>query len=396
MPPLVKADVVSESLEPKAIPPIPFLDLKTQFAGIREEIMAAIEGVMESQSFIMGPDVKLLENELAAKLGAKHAIACASGTDALILSLMAAGIGPGDEVITTPFTFIATGGSIAHVGATPVFVDIDPVTYNIEPTLVRRAIKEKTRAIIPVHLFGNPADMGAILGMACEHNLVVIEDAAQAIGANWHGRAIGTLGDFGCFSFFPSKNLGGAGDGGLITTNRDDMAERLRMLRAHGSKKKYFHDILGTNSRLDSLQAAILRVKARHLESWTQGREANADRYRQFFRELQLEPFVAPPPAPETGLRHVYNQFTIRVQLRDELKEFLKVRSIPTEIYYPLCLHLQPAFAYLGYQPGSCPVAEKASQEVLSLPISAELTGEQQHWIAQSIADFCSSKAAKV
>lgn len=395
MTPLVNADVVSNSPGYKTIPPIPFLDLKAQFAGIREEVMAAIEGVMESQSFIMGPDVKLLEDDLAKMLGAKHAVACASGTDALILSLMGARIGPGDEVITTPFSFIATGGAIAHVGATPVFVDIDPASYNIEPDLVRAAITEKTRAIIPVHLFGNPTEMDAILEIARTHNLIVIEDAAQAIGANWHGRAVGTLGDFGCFSFFPSKNLGGAGDGGLITTNRDDMNERLRMLRVHGSKKKYFHDILGTNSRLDTLQAAILRVKARHLEAWTQGREAHAARYRGQFNQLQLESFVAPPPSPATDVRHVYNQFTIRVQLRDALKDFLKTRGIPTEIYYPLCLHLQPAFAYLGYKSGSCPVAEKASQEVLSLPINAELTEDQQRWIVQSIADFYSLQATK-
>jgi len=242
---------VPKSMEMTAISPIPFLDLKAQFVGIREEVMAAIAHVMESQSFIMGPEVKLLEEELAGMLGANHAIACASGTDALILSLMAAGIGAGDEVITTPFSFIATGGSIAYLGAKPVFVDIDPVTYNISPTLIRRAITGKTRAILPVHLFGNPADMDAILEIAAERRLLVIEDAAQAIGAVWKGRTVGTMGDFGCFSFFPSKNLGGAGDGGLITTNRDDMAERLRMLRMHGGKKKYFHEILGTNSRLD-------------------------------------------------------------------------------------------------------------------------------------------------
>jgi len=383
-----------ESLKQQT-PTIPFLDLKAQFAGIRLEVMAAIAGVMESQSFIMGADVKLLEEELATMLEAKHAIACASGTDALILSLMAAGIGPGDEVITTPFSFIATAGSIAHVGAKPVFVDIDPVSYNIDAGLIPKAITEKTRAIMPVHLFGNPANMGPILEIAQVRKLLVIEDAAQAIGSRWMGRSIGTLGDFGCFSFFPSKNLGGAGDGGLITTNRDDMAERLRMLRVHGSKKKYHHDILGTNSRLDTLQAAILRVKARHLDEWTRGREANANRYRQVFQELQLESFVAPPPAPEAGIRHVYNQFTIRCRFRDALKVFLKSKGVPTEIYYPLCLHLQPALAYLGYQAGDCPAAEKASQEVLSLPVTAELTKEQQQWITQSIAEFYSRKPVR-
>jgi len=385
-------EVPTKGLE-HAAPKIPFLDLKTQFAGIRDEVMAAISEVMESQSFIMGPDVKLLEAELAAMLGAKHAIACASGTDALILSLMAAGIGAGDEVITTPFSFIATAGSIAHVGAKPVFVDIDPASYNMDASLITAAITERTRAIMPVHLFGNPADMGPILEIARERSLLVIEDAAQAIGARWHGHAVGTLGDFGCFSFFPSKNLGGAGDGGLITTNRDDMGERLRMLRVHGSKKKYHHDILGTNSRLDTLQAAILRVKARHLDEWTRGREANAGRYRQAFHNLGLEEVVTPPPAPQAEIRHVYNQFTIRCKFRDELKDFLKSKGVPTEIYYPLCLHLQPAFGYLGHKAGDCPAAERASQEVLSLPISAELSDEQQHWIEQSIAEFYAAKA---
>jgi dTDP-4-amino-4,6-dideoxygalactose transaminase len=371
---------------------IPFLDLKAQFAGIREEVMEAIAGVMESQSFIMGPDVKLLEEELAAMLGAKHAVACASGTDALILSLMAAGIGPGDEVITTPFSFIATGGSIAHVGAKPVFVDIDPVSYNIDASLIARVITERTRALMPVHLFGNPANMGPILEIARERGLLVIEDSAQAIGARWQEHAVGTMGDFGCFSFFPSKNLGGAGDGGLITTNREDMAERLRMLRVHGSKKKYQHEILGTNSRLDTLQAAILRVKARYLEEWTCGREANADRYRRAIEEMELETFLTAPLAPTEQTRHVYNQFTIRCRFRDELKDFLKSKGVPTEIYYPLCLHLQPAFGYLGHKAGDFPEAEKASQEVLSLPVSPELSEEQQEWITRSIAEFYASK----
>jgi dTDP-4-amino-4,6-dideoxygalactose transaminase len=387
MTPAVHTETLNARAEQIA-PTIPFLDLKAQFAGIRGGVMAAIAGVMESQSFIMGPDVKLLEEELAAMLGAKHAIACASGTDALILSLMAVGIGPGDEVITTPFSFIATAGSIAHVGAKPVFVDIDPVSYNIDASLIPNVITERTRAIMPVHLFGNPANMEPILKISRERGFLVIEDAAQAIGARWKGHAAGTLGDFGCFSFFPSKNLGGAGDGGLITTNRDDMAERLRMLRVHGSKKKYHHDILGTNSRLDTLQAAILRVKARHLDEWTRGREKHANRYRQVFHELQLESAVTPPPIPEAEIRHVYNQFTIRCKFRDELKDFLKGKGVPTEVYYPLCLHLQPAFGYLGHTPGDCPAAEKASEEVLSLPVSAEMTEEQLHWITQSIAEL--------
>ncbi len=275
-----------------------FLDLKAQFATIKEEVMEAVTRVMESQLFIMGNEVRLFEEEIAALLGAKHAIGCASGTDALILSLLAAGIGAGDEVITTPFSFVATAGSIAWIGAKPVFVDIDPKTYNIDPGKIESAITPKTRAIMPVHLFGLSADLDPIISLAKERNLIVVEDAAQAIGARYHDRYVGTFGDFGCFSFFPSKNLGGAGDGGLITTEDARLAERLRLLRMHGSKTKYHHDILGTNSRLDALQAAVLRVKLRHLPAWTKGRQARAQRYRQLFAEANLFPRVKPPDPP--------------------------------------------------------------------------------------------------
>lgn len=373
----------------KAEPNLVFLDLVAQFATIREEVMAAIQRVMESQHFILGPEVKQLEQELATKLGAKHAVGCASGTDALILSLMAAEIGPGDEVITTPFSFIATAGSIAHVGAKPVFVDVDPRTFNIDPSLIESAITPKTRAIVPVHLFGLPADMNPILRIARQHGLVVIEDAAQAIGAKYDDKCVGTSGDFGCFSFFPSKNLGGAGDGGLITTENDNMAERLRMLRVHGGKTKYHHDILGINSRLDALQAAILRVKLGHLDSWTLGRQSRAERYRQAFSNL---PGIITPEVPGPAFHHVYNQFTIRSAARDALKNFLGEQGIPSEIYYPQCLHLQTAFAYLGYKPGILPVAEKASAEVLSLPVYPELTDAQQDRIIRAIAGFCSAQ----
>jgi len=365
-----------------------FLDLRVQFASIREEIMAAVTRVFESQYFILGPEVKLLEEEVAAKLGSRFAVGCASGTDALVLSLIAAKIGSGDEVITTPFSFIATAGSIAQVGAKPVFVDIDPVTFNINPALIAAAVTSKTRAIMPVHLFGLPADLDPILEVARAKGLQVIEDAAQAIGSRYNDRFIGTLGDFGCFSFFPSKNLGGAGDGGLVTTNDPAMAERLQMLRMHGSKKKYYHDILGTNSRLDALQAAVLRVKLRHLDSWAAGRLNRAERYRKLFGERSLASFVTCPPQPPAKFHHVYNQFTIRVPFRDELKETLRVAGIPTEIYYPRCLHLQPAFQYLGYQAGVLPVAEKASREVLSLPVFPELKDAQQDLVVQSIAAF--------
>ena len=372
-------------------PPFDFLDLRAQFAAIREEVMQAVTQVFETQYFILGPEVKLLEDEVAAKLGSKFAVGCASGTDALILSLLCAGIGEGDEVITTPFSFIATGGSIAYVGAKPVFVDIDPVTYNINPALLEAAITPRTRAIMPVHLFGLPADMDPILAIARAHNLVVIEDVAQAIGSRYAGRFTGTFGQYGCFSFFPSKNLGGAGDGGMITTNDAAIAERLQMLRVHGSKKRYFHQIIGTNSRLHALQAAVLRVKLRHLDAWQQGRQNRAERYRRLFESAGLSSFIAAPPRPPAKFEHVYNQFTIRSARRDELKAFLQAAGVPSEIYYPLCIHLQEAFAYLGHAPGDFPESEKASREVLSVPVYPELPDSHQGRVVQSIADFRSA-----
>ncbi|MGB2634100.1 MAG: DegT/DnrJ/EryC1/StrS family aminotransferase [Candidatus Acidiferrum sp.] len=368
--------------------PFPFLDLKAQFASIREEVLAAVTTVLESQQFILGPEVKLFEEEIATKAGAKYAIGCASGTDALILALMAAGIGPGDEVITTPFSFVATAGSIFQLGAKPVLVDIDPVTFNLDPKNIEPAISANTKAIMPVHLFGLPADLGPILAIARSKNLVVVEDAAQAIGSRYNGRFAGTLGDFGCFSFFPSKNLGAAGDGGLITTNDPAKAERLQMLRVHGSKQKYFHEIHGVNSRLDALQAAILRVKLRHLDAWAAGRANRAQRYRQLFEQAGLAPFITPPPVPPSSFHHVYNQFTIRAQRRDELKEHLTKSNIPSEIYYPLCLHLQKAFSTLNYRPGQFPIAESTSHQVLSLPIFPELSDAQQNSVVHSIANF--------
>lgn len=376
------------SAKPPANAPFPFLDLKAQFASIREEVMSAISRVMESQQFILGPEVKQLEGEIASKLGAKYAVGCASGTDALILALMAAGIGPGDEVITTPFSFVATAGSIVQVGAKPVFVDIDPVSFDLDPAQVEAAITPRSRAILPVHLFGLPADMDPILAVAHAKNLLVIEDAAQAIGAQYNGQFVGTLGDMGCFSFFPSKNLGAAGDGGLITTNDSATAERLQMIRVHGSKTKYVHEIQGINSRLDALQAAILRVKLRYLDKWANGRNEQAQRYRRLFDEKRLTEFVSYPPVPPANFQHVYNQFTIRAQRRDELKEHLAKAGIPSEIYYPLCLHLQKAFSSFGYHPGQMPVAEKASQEALSLPVYPELTDAQQEAVVQGIESF--------
>ena len=371
------------------VPPLfEFLDLKAQFAAIREEVMAAVARVMESQHFILGPEVARFEEEIAAKLGAKYAVGCASGTDALILALLASGIGPGDEVITTPFSFVATAGSVAYLGAKPVFVDIDPGSFNIAPERIEEAVTSRTRAIMPVHLFGLPADLNPIVAVAKAKGLLVIEDAAQAIGARYRGRYVGTIGDFGCFSFFPSKNLGAVGDGGLVTTDDTAMAERLRMLRAHGSKQKYFHEILGTNSRLDALQAAVLRVKLRHLDRWEAGRTDRARRYQQRFEAKGLTRFLRAPQTPPDAFQHVFNQFTIRAERRDELKAFLRGKGILSEIYYPLCLHLQEAFQYLGYQARQMPVAEQASQEVLSLPVFPELTDEQQDLVVEGIGKF--------
>jgi dTDP-4-amino-4,6-dideoxygalactose transaminase len=370
-----------------------FLDLKAQFAGIREEVMEAVTRVMESQQFILGNEVRLFEEEIAAMLGATHAVGCASGTDALILALLAAGVGAGDEVITTPFSFVATAGSIAWLGAKPVFVDIDPSTYNIDSEKIAAAITPKTRAIMPVHLFGLAVDLDPIVRLAKSRKLAVVEDAAQAIGARYRGRYVGTIGDFGCFSFFPSKNLGAAGDGGLLTTENAAFDEKLRMLRMHGSKVKYRHEILGTNSRLDALQAAVLRVKLRHLAKWAKGRQANAQHYRQLFAAANLLEFVTPPAAPPAEYEHVYNQFSIRCRKRDELREHLRLAGIPTDIYYPLALHLQPAFTHLGYRAGEFPHSEAASAEILSLPVFPELPQEKQARIVGAIAEFYSKKS---
>lgn len=349
--------------------------------------MGALARVMESQQFILGREVQLFENEIAALVGARAAVGCASGSDALLLALLALEIGSGDEVITTPFTFVATGGTVARVGARPVFVDIQPETFNIDPSLIEPQINERTRAIIPVHLFGLAADLDAILKLSEKHKLGVIEDAAQAIGAHYDGRPVGSLGTFGCFSFFPSKNLGGAGDGGLVTTNDPGLADRLRLLRVHGSRQKYHYEILGTNSRLDALQAAILRVKLAHLDEWTKARRYKAALYRKLFAEQGLERRLTLPSPPGDRL-HVYNQFVIRCPERDRLREFLRGRGIPTDIYYPVPLHLQPAFAYLGYKPGQLPQSEAASRETLALPIYPELSEEHQVAVVGAIAEF--------
>jgi dTDP-4-amino-4,6-dideoxygalactose transaminase len=372
-------------------PLFPFLDLKAQFAAIRKEVSAAVMQVLAAQQFIMGPEVSALEEEIKPVVGCQYPIACASGSDALLLALMALDIGPGDEVITVPFTFVATAGCIARLGARPVFIDIDPHSYNLDPAQLDRAITKHTKAIIPIHLFGLPADMDPILEIAARQNIPVIEDAAQAIGAKYKGKPVGSMGRAGCFSFFPSKNLGGAGDGGLVATNDAAFADRLKLLHLHGGRNKYNYDIIGMNSRLDALQAAVLRVKLRHLDEWTTKRQENAQRYCSMFEEYGLADHLqAPSVAPDCV--HVWNQFTIRVRKRDELKDYLRCQGIPTEIYYPLPLHLQPAFSKWNYNRGDLPQSELVSGEVLSLPIYPELTQSQQRAVVTAIGNWVSSR----
>jgi len=381
------------AIQPEKKKPLQFLDLKAQFASIREDVLKAVESVFESQHFILGKEVQLLEQEIASFIGVPEAVGCASGSDALYLSLLALHIGRGDEVITTPFTFVATAGAIARTGAKPVFVDIDSVTYNINPSKIEAAITEKTRAIIPVHLFGLAAELDAILEIANRRNIAVVEDAAQAIGATYRGRQVGGFGLCGCFSFFPSKNLGCAGDGGLITTTDAKIADELRLLRAHGSRKKYQYEIIGTNSRLDALHAAILRVKLPHLNGWAEKRSEHAEIYKTLFGAAGLTNIFVLPSTPE-GRGHVYNQFVIRVPRREELRAYLDSQGIPTDVYYPSPLHVQPAFSYLGYEHGSFPEAEKASTEVLALPVYPELSRQDQERVVATISDFYNSNPA--
>jgi dTDP-4-amino-4,6-dideoxygalactose transaminase len=366
---------------------MPFVDLRAQFAAIRNEVMAAIEAVMERQQFILGPEVELFEREMAAYIGAGAAVGCASGSDALLLALMALGIGPGDEVITTPFTFVATAAAIVRAGAKLVFADIDPRTFNMDPQAVAAAITKSTRAIIAVHLFGLPADLAPITALAESRSIAVLEDAAQAAGARYNGTRVGAIGALGCFSFFPSKNLGGAGDGGMITTSDPQLEQRLRVLRDHGSRNRYQYDTVGLNSRLDEIQAAVLRVKLSYLDRWTAGRRQMAARYQSLCAERGLGTFVE-LPRETAGCGHVYNQFVIRTKKRDEMRAFLAQFGVPTQIYYPSPLHLQPAFASLGYREGQFPQAEKASREVLALPIYPELSHAQQTTVIDTIDKF--------
>ena len=372
---------------------VPLLDLKAQYRPIREEILKVTEEVYESQYFILGPQVEALEKEIAEYCTTKFAIGVSSGTDALLISLMAADIGPQDRVITSPYTFFATAGCIARVGAKPVFVDIVPETYNISPRGIEKSLadlsrteRSRVKAIIPVHLYGQCAEMEPILQAAKENNLYVIEDAAQAIGAEYNGKRAGSMGDFGCFSFFPSKNLGAFGDGGIVTANSEELNEHLKIIRVHGSRPKYYHKFIGGNFRLDALQAAVVSVKLKYLDNWSRRRQENAKTYRDLFAESGLEGIKLPV---EKENRHIYNQFVIQVpEKRDELRRFLQQEDIGTEIYYPVPLHLQDCFAYLNYKKGDCPVAERAATHTLALPIYPELTDDQQAYVVEKIKDF--------
>jgi dTDP-4-amino-4,6-dideoxygalactose transaminase len=384
--------------------PVPLLDLKAQYATLREEIREAIDRVADSQHFILGPEVKALEKEIAAYSQCEFAIAVSSGSDALLVALMAINLKPGDEVITSTYTFFATAGAIARLNAKPVFVDIDPLTYNISPAQIEAAITDRTRAIIPIHLYGQMADMDPIMEIARRNNLTVIEDAAQAIGAELHGRRAGSIGDMACFSFFPSKNLGAFGDGGMITTNDAELARKVKLLRNHGHSPKYYNKVIGGNFRLDALQAAILRVKLNYLDRWTEARQRNAEMYRRLFEEaeLSIKPgafadlnggrqsglsgVVLPTEVPDG--RHIYNQFVIRSGRRDELMKHLKKRKIGTEIYYPVPMHEQECFADLNYRRGDFPLSESAAAETLALPIYPELSEQMIATVVNAIADF--------
>ncbi len=362
---------------------VPLLDLKAQFAAIETEIREAMDRVITSQMFILGPEVSALEAEVAAFVGCAHGIGVTSGTDALLVAMMAIGVGPGDEVIVPTFTFFATAGCVSRLGARPVFADIEPDTYNIDVSRLDRLITPRTKAIIPVHLFGQCADMDPILDLAAARGITVIEDAAQALSARYKGRQAGAIGHIGCYSFFPSKNLGGFGDGGMIVTNDAAIGERCRLLRMHGAHPKYYHKFIGGNFRLDALQAAVLRVKLRYLNAWSEARRRNAARYDELLRDA---PVVRPVIRPYN--ESIFNQYVIRHARRDELRAHLQAAGVGVEIYYPVPLHLQECFAPLGGRPGDCPVAEEAARQVLALPIYPELTPEMQAYVAQCIRAF--------
>lgn len=367
---------------------VPLLDLKEQNQSLRSEIDEAIKKVLDSNGFILGSEVQALEKELAEYCQTEYAIGCASGTDALLLALMALDVSYGDEVITTPYSFFATASSITRLGATPVFVDIDSQTYNLDVSQIEAKITEKTKAIQPVHLYGQCAAMEDLRRVSEKYNVPLVEDAAQAIGAEENGRRAGAMSEIGCFSFYPSKNLGAMGDAGFLSTNDEALARKLFALRVHGSEEKYYHKWVGLNSRLDAMQAAILRVKLPHLEAWTEKRKANADYYRTLFTDAGAAEQIALPFERE-NVRHIYNQFVIRVpQRRDDLRAFLSENEIGTDVYYPVSLHLQECFAYLGYKENDFPESERASRETLAIPIYPELTNEQQEFVVEKIVQF--------
>ncbi len=368
---------------------IPILDLGAQYRAIRSEILAAVEGVLDAQHFILGPNVAALEREVAEYCGVAHAVGVASGTDALLLALKAAGTEPGDEVIVPAFSFIATADVVSLLGAVPVFADVDPRTLNIDVISARGKVTGKTKAIMPVHLYGRPADMEPVLALAAGHNLAIVEDCAQALGANYGERRVGSFGHYGCLSFFPSKNLGGCGDGGMILTDNAGAASHLRMLRSHGSRQKYHSEEQGWNSRLDELQAAVLRVKLPHLPSWNEGRQKNAAYYNKLLGGLEGVELLTTQP----GTTAVHHQYTIRVKNRDAVQQFLADAGIQTFVYYPVPLHLQPMYSALAYRPGDLPEAERAAQEVLSLPMYPELRPEQMEYVADTLREAIASCA---
>ena len=362
---------------------VPSLDLKRQYATVKAEVDEAIRRVVECQGFILGPEVEGIEKEMAAFCGVKHGVGVASGSEALHIALMAAGIGRGDEVLTTSYTFFATAGAIHEVGARPVFLDIDPRTFNIQCKDIEKNINKNTKAILPVHLYGQCAEMDEILRVATRHNLLVIEDAAQAIGAEYKGRRAGALGDLACFSFYPTKNLSCFGDGGMVTTPSDDLAERLRVLRVHGAKPKYYHSVVGVNARLDAIQAAVLRAKMKHLPGWNERRREIARFYDSGLKDAGVVvPYVEPHGV------HVYHQYVIRSQKRDELAAYLKAQGVDTAVYYPVPLHVQKCFADLGYKEGGLPESERAARETLALPIFPEMTQAEMDYVVRCIRDF--------
>lgn len=371
---------------------VPLLDLQAQYVSLRDKLYQAIERVMDSQRFVLGDEVRQLETSIADYCQTKHAVACASGSDALLLALMALDMKSGDEVITTPFSFFATAAAITRLGARPVFVDIDPQTYNLDASRVADAITSRTKAIMPVHLYGQCAEMDRLLELGRRHRIPIVEDAAQAIGATDNRRSAGSMGAIGCFSFYPTKNLGGAGDGGILTTNDDALAQRLRRLRTHGGANEYEHAEVGINSRLDELQAAVLNVKLPSLDQWSEERGKKAAIYSQLLREAELKfPLVTPHVRP--GARHIFHQYVIRVpENRDALMEHLKTRSVGTKVYYPIPLHRQECFSYLGYKEGEFPESERAARETVALPVYPEMTEEQQVYVVDAIKSFGTEK----